>query len=69
MTPYVIENLVQYDLSEQEASILRAFGFIVDGDGTGHPLEVSALIWDDLGLEGDRCFDLFDAILGRGDDL
>ena len=62
---YIMENLIQYDLSDEDVVKLKALGFICDGDGTGHPLEVAAFVWDDLGLEGEATFDLFDRILGR----
>lgn len=66
----VIENLQQYDLTDQEAKTLIRMGFVFkpdEGDtdyGTGE-LGIAALVWDDLGLQGDAVFTLFDAVLGR----
>ena len=67
--PYVIENLTQYDLSEQDTAILEGFGLIFHNPepDTDDPeaRETTALVWDDLGLQGDSAFLLFDVILGR----
>jgi hypothetical protein len=68
--PYIIENLTQYDLSDDEAATLTKMGFVFHSDEAPNPdeREVTAFVWGDLGLEGDRAFDLFDAVLGRKKD-
>ena len=67
---YVVENLTQYDLSESEAETLIRMGFLFkpddgDSDYADHELGITAFVWEELGLEGSRSFDMFDAILGR----
>lgn len=65
--PYLIENLTQYDLSEDEAATLERMGLIFHSDESMQPdeRETTAFLWGDLGIEGDLAFDLFDAILGK----
>ena len=67
--PYVMENLVQYDLTDEDVAKLGAMGFITqEADETpGFPAqwETTALVWDELGIEGDLAFLLFDAVLGK----
>lgn len=71
--PYIIENLEQYDVTEDEAAILRAFGFVwpaEDADNPGVELDtgeyvLTPLVWETLGLEAQQAYDLFDAVLGR----
>lgn len=70
--PYVIENLVQYDMTEEEAAVLMAFGFICpaeDADNPGTTLAdeyvTTPLIWETLDLTEPAVYDLFDAVLGK----
>jgi hypothetical protein len=69
---FLIENLVQYDLSPAERSTLERMGLIVpaeslEGEDSPYHYTTTALAWDDLGQNGDptAVYDLFDAILGR----
>jgi hypothetical protein len=66
--PFIVENLVQYDLSEQDAAVLESFGFIFADGESENPDErvTTALVWEELGLVGDSAFLLFDVVLGRG---
>lgn len=67
---YVIENLVQYDLTLAEAETLIQMGMIFvpdqgDGDYGDTERPLTAFVWNDLDLDSGQAFDLFDAILGR----
>ena len=70
---WVVENLTQYDLSPEDAATLVRMGFLCaaeDADNPGVELETgelvtTALVWEQLGIEGAAVFELFDAILGR----
>lgn len=61
----MIENLVQYDMTDDEAQRLVSLGLIVAAPDTVDVYDTTAVVWDDLGLDDDRCFILFDLILGR----
>ena len=65
----VLENFVQYDLTDEEAATLKRMGLIVEWDDpeATATYALTAFVWDDLGLQGreDVAFDLFDRILGR----
>lgn len=66
--PYIMENLQEYILSDEEAATLEKMGLIYPGEEEEcAPGErcTTAFVWGDLGLEGDVVFDLFDAILMR----
>lgn len=65
MTASMIENLVQYDMTDDEAQRLVSLGLIVAAPDTVDVYDTTAVVWDDLGLDDDRCFILFDLILGR----
>ena len=72
MTPtrpiFVVEDLSSYDMTSIEARKLEEMGLIFHNAGeTDNPdeRETTALMWDELGLDGDRAFLLFDVILGR----
>jgi len=66
--PYLIENLEQYDITDNEVATLERFGFIyANTEENPNPelCETTALVWEELGLEGERAYVLFDAVLGR----
>jgi hypothetical protein len=64
---YVFENLVQYDMTDEEALKLQAIGFLCPDEESEDKdeLTTTAFVWDDLGLEGEVVFVLFDAVLGK----
>lgn len=64
---FVIENLQQYDMTSGEARKLERMGFIFKNEENADPdqRETTALVWEELGLEGERAFLLFDAVLER----
>lgn len=63
----VIEDLIQYDLTRDEAATLVRMGLIVEfDDPEATDLYVlTALLWHDLELDADKAYKLFDSILGR----
>lgn len=65
--PYVIENLVQYDLTDEESQTLERMGFIFPNPETcgRDQRETTAYVWDRLDLAGSDVFDFFDRVLGR----
>ena len=64
---FVVENLEVYEMTTIEAWKLEDLGFLCKGESANpDERELTALVWDDLGLTGDRAFALFDVILGRG---
>lgn len=63
----IVENLVQYDMSADEAERLVQMGLITPAEDAVDVFETTAIVWDDLNLGDDRCFILFDLILGKGD--
>lgn len=65
MAGSMVENLVQYDMSDVEVQHLVSLGLIVPAPDAVDVYETTAAVWDDLGLDDDRCFILFDLILGR----
>lgn len=64
---YVMENDEVYEMTTLEARRLEEMGFIFFSDESGDErrAEIPAFVWDDLGIDGDRVFLLFDVILGR----
>jgi hypothetical protein len=73
---FVLENFQQYDLAPVERKALVRMGLIVQTEDFDHPgtylpghYELTAFVWNDLGLQGneDAVFALFDRILGRVD--
>lgn len=67
--PYVIENLEQYEMTDDEAEKLERLGLIFPNTESDDPeqRETTARVWEELELEGSRAFVLFDAVLGRVD--
>lgn len=65
MPASMVENLVQYDMSDVETEHLVKLGLIVAAEDAVDVYETTAVVWNDLGLDDDRCFILFDLILGR----
>lgn len=64
--PAIVENLVQYDCTQEETEKLLELGLIVQSaEDLPDVYETTGLVWDDLRLDDDRCFILFDLILGR----
>lgn len=61
----VVENLVHADYSPAEIERLLELGLIVLSEGHPGCYETTGLVWNDLGIEDDRCFILFDLILGK----
>lgn len=65
MTPVVWEDAAQYDLTDAELARLLEMGLVCESPDHEGVYDVTAVVWNDLGIEGDRCFVLFDLILGR----
>jgi len=65
--PYIIEDLIQYTLTDEDAGRLERMEWITH-DPAEHAdgeYATTAYIWDDLGLTGNEAFDLLDRVLGR----
>ena len=65
---YIVENMTQYDLSEDDVAKLLGMGLICKSEKYTDLYETTGIVWNDLGLEGETAYILFDAILGRDTD-
>ena len=63
--PAIVENLVQGDYTDEQIEKLLELGLIVQSEGHPGCYETTGLVWNDLGIEDDRCFVLFDLVLGK----
>lgn len=55
---YVIENDKVVEFTDSEARLLKAAGLVVASETIPARLDITAFIWDDLQLEGDKALDL-----------
>lgn len=63
--PFIVENMIQYDLTEEDAKVLAAAGLVLQSDDNPEEYVTSAVVWDDLRLVGEPAFKFLDSALGK----
>lgn len=61
--PYVMEDVTQLDLSDDQAEMLVDAGLLVKDEDYDDLYNTTALVWNDLNLSGDKGLALIEAAL------